>query len=117
MNIHRESIVFTGECTTYVIRIATQARARALGPLHPTFNMVKYLRDGLEEFLPDDAHLTASGRLHVSLTRVCDRQNVIVTQFDTKEDLIQVGCSYSQIVVVLTRCLVLMLFIIGFKCH
>ena len=79
-----------GECTTYVIRIATQARSRALGPLHPRFNMVMYLRDGLEEFLPEDAHVISTGRLHVSLTRVSDRKNVIINQFDTREDLIQV---------------------------
>ena len=52
---------------------------------------MKYLKDGLEEFLPDNAHEIATGRLHISLTRVSDRKNVIVNQFDSKEDLIQVS--------------------------
>ena len=83
------------------MRIATQARARALGPLHPAFNIVKYLKDGLEEFLPDDAHIISSGRLHISLTRVSDRKNVMVNQFDTKADLIQVGFIDSPIFIIL----------------
>ncbi len=89
-------IGFSGEATTYVLRVATEARSRALGPLHPSFDLVTSLRRGLNSFLPDNAHETATGRLHVSLTRVTDRENVIVNTFDTKEDLIQVAIT-SQI--------------------
>jgi hypothetical protein len=32
-----------------------------------------------------------SGKLHISLTRVYDRQNVIVTHFNSREELIQVN--------------------------
>ncbi|XP_022249636.1 patatin-like phospholipase domain-containing protein 2 isoform X2 [Limulus polyphemus] len=38
---------------------------------------------------PEDAHLRSNGRLHVSVTRVSDGENVLLTQFDSKEDLIQ----------------------------
>lgn len=41
------------------------------------------------QFLPEDAHLRVSGKLHISLTRVCDGKNVLVTQFESKEDLMQ----------------------------
>lgn len=41
--------------------------------------------------LPDDAHKRVSGRLHISVTRVSDGKNVILSQFDSKEDLIQVN--------------------------
>ena len=78
-----------GECTSYTMRLATQARSRAMGPMHPTFNLVKNVREGLQGFLPENAHEIASGRLHVSLTRVSDRENVVVNQFDSKEELIQ----------------------------
>ena len=37
-----------------------------------------------------DAHKTCSGRLYVSLTRWKDGKNVLVNQFDTREELIQV---------------------------
>lgn len=40
--------------------------------------------------LPDDAHKRATGKLHISLTRVSDGQNVIMSKFETKEDLIKV---------------------------
>lgn len=41
------------------------------------------------QFLPDDAHVRVSGKLHISLTRVYDGKNVIVSQFNSKEDLMQ----------------------------
>jgi hypothetical protein len=42
------------------------------------------------QVLPDDAHLRVNGKLHISLTRVYDGKNVIVSQFGSKEDLVQV---------------------------
>ena len=41
--------------------------------------------------LPADCHGCASGRLGISLTRVSDGENVIITHFNSKEELIQVG--------------------------
>ncbi|KOC66173.1 Patatin-like phospholipase domain-containing protein 2, partial [Habropoda laboriosa] len=43
----------------------------------------------LLQFLPDDAHIRVSGKLHVSLTRVYDGKNVIVSQFSSREDVLQ----------------------------
>ena len=42
------------------------------------------------QILPEDAHLRVNGKLHISLTRVYDRQNVIISHFNTREELIQV---------------------------
>uniref|UniRef100_A0A8C3MF40 Uncharacterized protein n=1 Tax=Geospiza parvula TaxID=87175 RepID=A0A8C3MF40_GEOPR len=39
--------------------------------------------------LPEDSYLLASGRLHISLTRVVDGQNVMASEFSSKEELIQ----------------------------
>ena len=88
-NVKCAFCVIVGKATNYVLKIATEARSRALGPLHPSFNIIGKLRDGLENFLPENAHKISSGRLFVSLTRVSDRKNVLVSQFDSKEDLIQ----------------------------
>lgn len=44
---------------------------------------------GLRKYLPADAHISCSGRLHISLTRVSDAVNIVVSDFPTKEDLIQ----------------------------
>lgn len=42
------------------------------------------------QILPEDAHQRVNGKLHISLTRVYDGKNVIVSQFTSKEDLLQV---------------------------
>uniref|UniRef100_A0A3P8UFX6 PNPLA domain-containing protein n=1 Tax=Cynoglossus semilaevis TaxID=244447 RepID=A0A3P8UFX6_CYNSE len=48
------------------------------------------VHDSLLERLPEDAHLKASGKLCVSLTRVADGKNVLVSEFDSRDELIQV---------------------------
>ncbi|ELT89705.1 hypothetical protein CAPTEDRAFT_104291 [Capitella teleta] len=78
-----------GEAATFTLNLARKARDRALGPLHPQFNITNHLRSGLEVFLPENAHTICTGRLFVSLTRVRDRKNVLMSQFDSKDDLIQ----------------------------
>ncbi|XP_076273462.1 brummer isoform X5 [Rhynchophorus ferrugineus] len=78
-----------GETTSDVLRVATEARKKSLGPFNPSFNIHQLLLEGLERFLPDDAHIRVSGKLHISLTRVRDGKNVIVSQFDSREELIQ----------------------------
>ncbi|XP_018552690.1 patatin-like phospholipase domain containing 3 [Lates calcarifer] len=77
------------KCCEDVIEVAKEARKRNLGPLHPTFNLVKVIKSGLNRDLPSDAHVLASGRLCVSLTRVSDGENVLVSEFNSKEELIQ----------------------------
>lgn len=69
--------------------MSQEARKGTLGAVHPTFNLLKIIRNILIRDLPDNAHLLATGRLCVSLTRVSDGTNVVVSEFDTKEDLIQ----------------------------
>ncbi|XP_064635021.1 patatin-like phospholipase domain-containing protein 2 [Lineus longissimus] len=81
--------VCLGECTTFVLHIATKARSRALGPFHPSFNIAQILQDGIESILPPDAHKMCSGRLHISLTRVSDRKNLVVSEYESRQDLIQ----------------------------
>lgn len=79
------------KCCEDVIEVAKEARKRNLGPLHPSFKLVKVLRAGLNRDLPGDAHLLAAGRLCVSLTRVSDGKNALVSEFSSKEELIQVS--------------------------
>ena len=83
--------------------MAIQARSRTLGPFHPTFDINKLITDALERVLPEDAHKRLNGRLHISVTRLSDNKNVILTQFDSKQDLIQVNfCSVSSCYQMLT---------------
>lgn len=80
-----------GEAGANIIEVSKEARKRFLGPLHPSFNMVKTIRGCLLKILPADCYECASGRLGISLTRVSDGENVIITHFNSKEELIQVG--------------------------
>ncbi|KAM6973355.1 patatin-like phospholipase domain-containing protein 2 [Aplochiton taeniatus] len=77
------------KCCENLMSMAKEARKHKLGPLHPSFKLLRIVRDTLVKDLPEDAHLKASGRLCVSLTRVSDGKNVIVSEFDNKEELVQ----------------------------
>ncbi|XP_015431999.1 PREDICTED: LOW QUALITY PROTEIN: patatin-like phospholipase domain-containing protein 2 [Dufourea novaeangliae] len=78
-----------GEITSNVLRVAREARQSTLGPFSPSFNVQEILLESLQKFLPNDAHIRVSGKLHISLTRVYDGKNVIVSQFSSREDLLQ----------------------------
>ena len=80
-----------------VIRLAKRANSLTLGPLHPSFHIVRTIRRAFEKSLPENAHEIASGRLHISLTRVSDLSNVIVSQFNTKEELIEVRTEFLSL--------------------
>lgn len=81
----------------FVIRLAKRANSLTLGPLHPSFNVVRTLRRSFERILPPNAHELASGRLHLSLTRVSDLKNVIVSEFFSKEDLVEALIASSYV--------------------
>lgn len=78
-----------GEMTSDFFRVVNEARSHSLGPFSPRFNIQTCLLEGLQKFLPPDAHERVNGKLHVSLTRVYDGKNVIVSQFNSREDLLQ----------------------------
>lgn len=80
-----------GEAGASIIRVSKEARKRFLGPLHPSFNLVKTIRMALSKVVPDNGHEIAAGRLGISLTRVSDGENVILSDFNSKEELIQVN--------------------------
>ncbi|KAF5308852.1 hypothetical protein FQR65_LT00552 [Abscondita terminalis] len=78
-----------GDMTSDVLRLAIEARSRSLGPFSPSFNIQNLLLEGLEKYLPEDAHIKVNGKLHISLTRVYDGKNIIVSEFESREDLLQ----------------------------
>ncbi|KAK2867210.1 hypothetical protein Q8A67_025327 [Cirrhinus molitorella] len=80
---------FEAKCCENLLEMSREARKGTLGAVHPSFTLLKVVRNFLNRDLPDDAHLLASGRLFVSLTRVSDGTNVLLSEFDSKEDLIQ----------------------------
>ncbi|NXF45545.1 PLPL1 protein, partial [Oceanites oceanicus] len=60
----------------------------------PGGKALKILKDFLNKFLPTNAHQLVSGKLHIIVTRVRDCRSVVVSEFASREDLIQaVVCS------------------------
>lgn len=85
----------TGEAGANIIDVAKEARKRILGPMHPSFNLVKIIRTMMHRTLPPDSYSKATGRLGISLTRVTDGENVLMTHFNSNEELVQV-CTYTH---------------------
>ncbi|XP_066489583.1 1-acylglycerol-3-phosphate O-acyltransferase Pnpla3-like [Tiliqua scincoides] len=77
------------EACAAVMAVAKEARKRNLGPLHPSFNVMKIMRDGLYKNLPENTHQLMAGKLCISLTRVSDGKNVLVSNFNSKEEVVQ----------------------------
>lgn len=63
----------------------------SLGILHPAFAPIEHIRQQLQDSLPSDIHILASRRLGISLTRWPDGHNIIVTDFATRDEVIQVS--------------------------
>lgn len=85
-----QCIFFSAQACADVLALAKEARKRNLGPLHPSFNVIKIIRDGLMRNLPENTHQLSSGRLCISLTRVSDGKNALISNFNSKEEVIQV---------------------------
>ncbi|XP_048357866.1 1-acylglycerol-3-phosphate O-acyltransferase PNPLA3 [Sphaerodactylus townsendi] len=72
-----------------VMELAKEARRRNLGPFHPSFNVMKIMRNGICKNLPENTHQLMAGRLCISLTRVSDGKNVLASDFNSKEEVVQ----------------------------
>lgn len=77
-----------GSMTSDFFRIVNEARRHSLGPFSPSFNIQTCLFEGLQKHLPEDAHKKVSGRLHISVTRVYDGKNVIISDFNSREEVL-----------------------------
>ncbi|KAF6115587.1 patatin like phospholipase domain containing 1 [Phyllostomus discolor] len=60
-----------------------------LGPLAPSCKMVQMMRQFLYRALPEDSYKAATGKLHVALTRLTDGESVVVSEYRSKEELIE----------------------------
>jgi hypothetical protein len=74
-----------GDLTKHVLEIAEEARKRPLGPMHPKFDVSKELKNRLDLILPEDIHIRATGKMHISMTRVSDKKSIIVSEFSTRQ--------------------------------
>ena len=79
------------ESLQFTLRLAEHARRFSVGPFHPRFQLTKTIRKVFRRMIPDDAYKKCSGRLHISLTRCSDWQNVVVSEFLSNDDLVDVS--------------------------
>uniref|UniRef100_A0A8B9DH94 PNPLA domain-containing protein n=1 Tax=Anser cygnoides TaxID=8845 RepID=A0A8B9DH94_ANSCY len=86
---HKDHSLQDYDLKEFFFATAKEARKTILGPLSPKCSLLANIRAVLQRRLPEDSYQVASGRLHISLTRVVDGQNVMVSEFSSKEELIQ----------------------------
>uniref|UniRef100_A0A8C3PEC3 Adipose triglyceride lipase n=1 Tax=Chrysemys picta bellii TaxID=8478 RepID=A0A8C3PEC3_CHRPI len=67
-----------------------EVRKASILTLCPGYCMLRIIEKGLRKELPENSHQLASGKLCISLTRLLDLQNVIISEYRSKEELIQV---------------------------
>ncbi|XP_054905556.1 patatin-like phospholipase domain-containing protein 2 isoform X2 [Poeciliopsis prolifica] len=72
-----------------IILFVKQVMAAPLGPLNPSVNVFKWLESVLRKHLPLDAHLLANDRLSVAVTRLSDGKHLIMSEFQSKEDVVK----------------------------
>lgn len=80
-----------------MLHFVKQMKAFTLGPLNPSINIFNWLEVVLQKYLPSDAHQLANGRLAVAMTRLIDSKLIIKSDFQSKEDVIQVSMSPEQV--------------------
>uniref|UniRef100_A0A2K5JBC3 triacylglycerol lipase n=2 Tax=Colobus angolensis palliatus TaxID=336983 RepID=A0A2K5JBC3_COLAP len=68
--------------------LVRKARSRNIGIFHPSFSMGKFLRQDLYKYLPANVHQLISGKICISLTRVSDGENVLVSDFQSKDEVV-----------------------------
>ena len=78
-------------CCSRFLAMVKQVEQLSLGIFHPAFMPIKTIRQDLQDSLPTDIHILASQRLGISLTHWPDGKNFIVTDFATRDEVIEVS--------------------------
>ncbi|XP_034027383.1 patatin-like phospholipase domain-containing protein 2 [Thalassophryne amazonica] len=72
-----------------ILDLAKWIKTFLFGPFHPSVNVFHWLECVLYKYVPSDADQLASGRLAVTMTRLTDGECVVISEFNSKEDVIQ----------------------------
>lgn len=78
-------------CLKEIIELTESIRKRPLGVFDRSNQIVDLLPKLLDRLLPEDAHKKLSGKLFVCMTRMKDMKKVLVSEFESKKDLIDVS--------------------------
>ncbi|XP_051913201.1 patatin-like phospholipase domain-containing protein 2 isoform X2 [Hippocampus zosterae] len=72
-----------------MLNFARAMKAFTLGPFNPSVDILHWLKYILHKYLPPDAHLLVNGRLAVAVTRLDDGEYTVITEYRSKDDVIQ----------------------------
>ncbi|XP_028850206.1 patatin-like phospholipase domain-containing protein 2 [Denticeps clupeoides] len=72
-----------------VVKVVKMVEEHALGALNPATDLFGQMEGVLRRRLAKNAHQLASGRLCISMTRVSDGKNVLVSEFQSNEELVK----------------------------
>nr|XP_005732741.1 PREDICTED: patatin-like phospholipase domain-containing protein 2 [Pundamilia nyererei] len=72
-----------------MIHFAKEVKSFTLGPLNPSIKFFHWLECILNKHLPPNAHQLANRRLAVTMTRLTDGEQILMSDFDSKEDVVQ----------------------------
>ncbi|XP_053313370.1 patatin-like phospholipase domain-containing protein 4 isoform X2 [Spea bombifrons] len=78
------------ESKDFLYSFSEDVRKQTLGAVTPRYNFMEYLRGGIESILPFKAHEIAESRLCISITNTKSRENLLVSKFASREELIKV---------------------------
>uniref|UniRef100_A0A8C8RI63 PNPLA domain-containing protein n=1 Tax=Pelusios castaneus TaxID=367368 RepID=A0A8C8RI63_9SAUR len=68
-----------------------ETRKASILTLCPGYRMLRIIESGMRKALSENSYKVASGKLCISLTRLLDLENVIVSEFRSNEELVQVS--------------------------
>ncbi|KAF5929571.1 hypothetical protein HPG69_006293 [Diceros bicornis minor] len=71
-----------------IMDLCRSARSRNIGIFHPSFSAGRSIRENLHRHLPANVHQLISGKMFISLTRVSDGENVLVSDFQSKDEVV-----------------------------
>uniref|UniRef100_A0A8D0HDE9 Patatin like phospholipase domain containing 4 n=1 Tax=Sphenodon punctatus TaxID=8508 RepID=A0A8D0HDE9_SPHPU len=77
------------QCKEFTYQFAEEVRNLDFGALTPGYDFITRLRGGIESVLPPNAHEIAENRLFISITNTKNVENHLVSNFASREDLIQ----------------------------
>ncbi|KAJ8258031.1 hypothetical protein GJAV_G00192380 [Gymnothorax javanicus] len=77
------------DCLEEAIKLTHSLSRRMVGLLHPNADLGQGIERALHRMLPENAHALASGRLQITVTRMSDGKQVVISEFHCREDVIQ----------------------------
>ena len=84
-------IFLVDEVTSDLMDAAIKFRHTLGGAFSPTNDICEFLVSGMQRLLPDNIHEMATGKLHISSTDAYTGENIILSTYHSKKEVIDVS--------------------------